>query len=144
MANFIVVGLDGSQASTRALDAAIELATPPGKQLLLVHVIDWSPFVIETFEENEHRGAIRKSQIEKAERDIIGPAAARAETAGVDSRAEVVFGAPAEEISRLAKEHDAASIVIGRTGTSKLERLMFGSMANKVIQIAELPVIIVP
>lgn len=144
MANLILVGLDGSEASKRALDFAIELAAPPGKALHLVHVVDWSPFVIETFEENEYRGAIRKSQVEKAEREILGPAAARAEAAGVTCRTEVVFGGPADEVVELARKHGAESIVLGRTGTSALERLMFGSKANKIIQLADVPITIVP
>lgn len=143
MPNAICVGLDSSGASIRALELAISLAGDDGK-LLLVHVIDWSPFVIETFEENEYRGAIRKEQLAKAEREIIEPAVARVRKAGVAFEAETVFGAPSEELSRLARQHEATMIVVGKTGTSKLERIMFGSKANKLIQVSDIPVVVVP
>lgn len=143
MSDLIVVGLDGSETSTRALDVACTLASPQGK-LLLIHVIDWSPFVIETFEENEYRGAIRKQQLEKAQTEVVDPAVAQVKRRGVGFEAETLFGSPAEEIVRVAKENDARMIVIGKTGTSRLERLMFGSKANKVIQVAEIPVVVVP
>ena len=143
MANQICVGLDGSEASIRALDLAISMVGDDGK-LLLVHVIDWSPFVIETFEENEYRGAIRKEQLARAEREVIEPAIARVRQANRSFEAETVFGAPAEELARLAKEHSADMIVVGKTGTSKLERIMFGSKANKLIQVSEVPIAVIP
>jgi nucleotide-binding universal stress UspA family protein len=144
MSDLIVVALDGSESSLHALDTAIELAAPPGKTLQLIHVIDWSPFVIETFEENEQRGAIRKSQIERARNEILAPAAERAAAAGVTAQEDVVFGAPAEEIVQKAEQKQASAIVIGRTGRSKLERMMYGSIANKIIQISDVPVVVVP
>ncbi|MDX1605528.1 MAG: universal stress protein [Candidatus Competibacterales bacterium] len=143
MANQICVGLDGSEASIRALDLGMSLAGSSGK-LLLVHVIDWSPFVIETFEENEYRGAIRKEQLARAEREVIDPAVARVRKANRAFEAETVFGAPAEELARLANAHSVDMIVVGKTGTSKLERIMFGSKANKLIQVSEVPVAVVP
>ncbi|MEM9304144.1 MAG: universal stress protein [Pseudomonadota bacterium] len=144
MSDLIIVALDGSESSLRALDTAIELAAPLAKTLVLVHVIDWSPFVIETFEENEHRGAIRKNQVERATTEVVAPAEERAAAAGVTAQQEILFGAPAEEIVKQAEAKAASAIIIGRTGRSRLERMMYGSIANKIIQISEVPVVVVP
>lgn len=143
MGNTIVVGVDGSAASKRALDYALKLATD-GQQLLLVHVIDWSPFVIETLDENEYRGAIRKQQLDRAQNEIVQPAVEQAKAAAASVEAEIVFGAPAEEIIRLAREHEAVLIAVGRTGTSKIQQLMFGSKASKLIQMTKVPIVVVP
>ena len=50
----------------------------------------------------------------------------------------------AEVLSRLAVEHKASQIFIGRRGLSKLQALLFGSTAGSLVQISPVPVTVIP
>lgn len=143
MANDLVVGLDGSEASDRALDYALA-HTGASMTLHLVNIIDWSPFMVTTLEDNEQRGVIRTAQMESAQAKVLKPAIERARAAGIACTHEARFGLPAEELTRIAHDRQAQSIVIGRTGASRLARIVFGSMASRVIQMTDVPVVVVP
>jgi nucleotide-binding universal stress UspA family protein len=56
----------------------------------------------------------------------------------------VRHGHPAETLSDLAREHGADHLVVGRVGQSKVRSLLFGSTPGNLIQIAMVPVTVVP
>lgn len=141
MAMTFLVGLDGSDASERALDYAITHAGNDDT-LGLVHIIEWSPFSIETMEENEYRGMILDTERQRAREDILDPAAARVRDAGKGVEVHLLLGKPAEELHRLSDGADL--IVIGKTGQSALKRLLVGSRTHKILQLSTVPVVIVP
>ena len=55
MSRKIVVGFDGSDASIRALDFAISRAQAQGDNILIAHVLEWSPYSFLTPSEVEER-----------------------------------------------------------------------------------------
>jgi len=71
--------------------------------------------------------------------------AARAllDEAGVVYDFDIVFGPAAEVIVRLAKERGCEEIVMGTRGLGDVENAFLGSVAHRVIQLAELPVTLV-
>jgi len=71
----IIVGLDGSDAGKRALDFAKTRAKLIGDcRIMLVYVIEWSPFSFQTAEENEKRHARREEELNLAHERVVGPA----------------------------------------------------------------------
>ena len=63
----LIVGLDGSDAGKRALDFATARAKLIGDcSILIVYVIEWSPFSFQTAEENEMRHARREEELKLA------------------------------------------------------------------------------
>jgi nucleotide-binding universal stress UspA family protein len=70
--------------------------------------------------------------------------AARVRQAGVPCETYAAFGAPAEEIVRRAGELPARLVVIGTKGHSTLRHLLVGSVAERVVQHARCPVLVVP
>lgn len=71
----IIVGLDGSDAGKRALDFAKTRAKLIGDcRIMLVYVIEWSPFSFQTAEENEKRHARREEELNLAHEGVVGPA----------------------------------------------------------------------
>ncbi len=62
------------------------------------------------------------------------------EKAGVNITSEVLVGDVAEKIVDYAGENDADMIVMGTHGYKGLERIMFGSVADKVVKSATCPV----
>lgn len=144
MSRKIVVGFDGSPASQRALDFAITRAKAQGDSIVIAHVLEWSPYSFLTPEELAERHKRRKNELERAEKAILAPMAARVEEQGVPVRTALKYGHIAETLVQIAKTEDAALIMIGRMGHSGLSSRIFGSVAGTLAQVAPVPVTIVP
>lgn len=65
------------------------------------------------------------------------------DAAGVDYTSHVVFGNAASEIAGYAQEHACARIVMGTRGNGSLTNILIGSVANQVVQLAQVPVTLV-
>lgn len=145
MRELLLVGVDGSPSSARAAEFAAARATAAeGGSIVVAHVIDWSPFTPTTAEDNARRHITRQEEIDRAMRDIVAPIVERLQTEGCDVSTEVRHGHPAQTLVDLAAEHDAAHMVIGRTGESRLKARIFGSLPMSLVQISPIPVTVVP
>ncbi|MNQ79231.1 Stress response protein NhaX [compost metagenome] len=65
------------------------------------------------------------------------------DAAGVDYASHVVFGHAATEIAGYAQDHGCARIVMGTRGNGSLINILIGSVANQVVQLAQVPVTLV-
>lgn len=139
-----LVGVDCSECSVRALDYAIERARDSGAGLVVAHVIEWSPYTFSTPQENEQRHRRREEELARAESEVIEPVVSRITEAGVEARGKIRHGHAAETLAKLAAEQNAASIIVGRAGSSRLKAHIFGSVASSLVQIADRPVTVVP
>lgn len=144
MSRKIVVGFDGSAASMRALDFAITRAQAQGDNILIAHVLEWSPYSFLTAAEVEERHRRRKQELERAETAILTPVVKRVEAAGIPCTTTLRYGHIAETLCRIAKDEGAAMIFIGRMGNSGFASRIFGSVAATLAQVAPVPVVIVP
>ncbi len=141
----LVVGLDGSPAGERALQFAKERAKALGDcAIVLCYVVEWSPWSFQTPEENEQRHARRSEEIKLAHERILDPAAKAAKAEGFSVEDHVAHGDAAEVLNRLAREHGAAQIIIGRVGAKGMIERVFGGVSGRLIASAEVPVTIVP
>ena len=61
--------------------------------------------------------------------------------AGVEAKGQVLIGYAAEEILNRAKEERADIIVMGTHGRKGIDRILFGSVAEKVVKNATMPVL---
>jgi nucleotide-binding universal stress UspA family protein len=143
MAAVLLVGVDCSDASRRAVEFARDRAQEVGASLVLAHVIPWSPYSFTTPEENEIRHQRREAELVAAREQVLEPASAIVGDA-VPCTTVARHGHPAELLNHLAHEHDAVHIAIGRTGESRLRSAIFGSVPSHLIQIADVPVTVVP
>lgn len=144
MSRKIVVGFDGSEASHRALDFATTRAKAQGDSIVIAHVLEWSPYSFLTPNELEERHKRRQEELTRAETAILAPVTARVEAAGVPVSTVLKYGHIAETLVQIAKDEDAALIMIGRMGHSGLSSRIFGSVAGTLAQVAPVPVTIVP
>ena len=140
----VLVGVDRSESSTRAVQLALQWAKASGQGLLIVHVIPWSPFSFQTAAENEYRHTQRAAEVAAAEEQIIEPMMALAEGSGTEVATLVRHGSPSDELIELAEAHDATHLLVGRTGDSGLRISLFGSVASRLAQHAPVPVTVVP
>ncbi len=143
METVYLLGVDGSNCSQRAVDYLIERAQHNHGKVLVVHIIEWSPYSFSTADENEKRHQRREQELDRAQKQIVGPVVEQLRAAGVDAEAIVSHGHVAQTLDRLARKHDVTSIVIGRKGASRLAQF-FGSVASHIVQIVDRPVTVVP
>ncbi|MDJ0947285.1 MAG: universal stress protein [Alphaproteobacteria bacterium] len=144
MADVMLVGIDGSEGGRRAADFAAERAKAGKARLVVAYVIEWSPYTFNTPEENEMRHKRREEEIERATSEVLDPQVAELKKTGLQVEGMVRHGHAAEVLSSLAKETGACQIFIGRKGLSKLQMMLFGSVAGSLVQISPVPVTVVP
>lgn len=140
----VVVGVDNSDTSTRAVEFAVERAQHNSWKVVLVHVIPWTPYSFQTPSENEHRHREREREVTAANDQILVPMAAIAERGQVPHTEVVRHGKPSDTIADVAKDESAVHIIVGRTGDGGLREAVFGSVASRLVQHAHLPVTVVP
>ena len=144
MSDFFVVGYDGSEASHRALDFTLARAKSQGGSVLIVHVLEWSPYSFLTPTEIEERHTRRKQEMARAEEAILAPARKSAEGSGVPVETAIRYGHIAETLCAIAKDRNATQIVLGREGQTSFGSRVFGSVAGSLVQTAPVPCTIVP
>lgn len=141
----LIVGLDGSDAGKRVLDFAKTRAKLIGNcQIVLVYVIEWSPFSFQTAEENEKRHVRREEELVLARERILTPALEAAESEGLTVEGIVLHGDVADILESLAKKHDASQIIVGRVGQRGLKERLFGGVTGRLVAASSVPITIIP
>lgn len=135
----ILVPIDFGDHSTGILDAAERIRSSSGR-LTLLHVVEWLPQVTEaTFGIYAHRKDLEK--IKELSRDKLEKLARRHPEVPIDTC--VYEGKPAMTILETADEIDAQVIVMGTHGRSRLDSLLIGSVAERVLRKAHQGVFLV-
>jgi nucleotide-binding universal stress UspA family protein len=139
----ILVGIDFSEASMGALRTAENLArAAANSELHLVHAFGWPTvsFGPRELVASSQLGLTQDLNRARDELDkLVGPASLG--VARVTGHLRV--GAPAKAIVQVASDVSADLIVVGTHGRTGVGRLMFGSVAEKVVRTAPCPVLTV-
>ena len=96
MSQTIVVGYDASTSGNRALEFALNEAKSKGANVLIAHVLEWSPYSFLTPEELEERHKRRGEELARAEQAVLGPVVEKAKAIGVSADTELRYGHIAE------------------------------------------------
>lgn len=140
----LVVGLDGHGSGDHALAFAKDLADKTSAcELVVVYVIEWSPFSFQTQEENAERHKRREEEITVAMERVVDPAVASLKAAGLSAHAIVRHGDVADTIDRIAHDEGASQIIIGRSSAGGLTSRLFGSSTANLVMHARVPVTVV-
>ena len=139
----ILVPVDGSTTSMKAIGNAIALAKAFDGVVTAIYVIDPYPFA--GVGSDFAYGQAQYLSAATAEADeAIKVAREQFETAGVLVESRVVEArAPSRGILEAATACNADVIVMGSHGRRGLEKLVLGSVAQSVLQHAHLPVLVV-
>lgn len=140
----ILIGIDSSEASGRALAFGLALASAQKVPALIVHAIPWSPYSFTTHEENEHRAAVRDKELAAAQVQLLEPAIAKATSEGLTAEGVVRHAHPVDLLIEIAELHAASQIVVGRTGESKIKVMITGGVPGRLVVGAPVPVTVVP
>jgi nucleotide-binding universal stress UspA family protein len=136
----ILVPTDGSAGTRRAIDHAIELAEAHDATLHGLYVVNtasYASFSMETAWEGI--GDMLRDEGEAA----VAAIRERAGAAGVPVETAVLEGSPSREIVRYAEEQDCDLVVMGTHGRGGIDRLLLGSVAERVVRASEVPVLTV-
>ncbi len=143
MFKHILVPVDGSSTGLTAVAKSIELAKVFDSWITLVHVIDQYPFVgVGTdyaFGQNEYITAATSNanQALQAAENLIT-------SAGLRCTRQVIEGHVMEDgILQAAKTAGADLIVMGSHGRHGIEKLLLGSVTQRVLSHTTLPVLVV-
>jgi nucleotide-binding universal stress UspA family protein len=139
--NKILVPVDYSDHSRRAVHFARDLATAFGASLHFVHVFPPAAFVSPPLVPAPVITGDVKVESRRGFEDYL--ATARSEL-GVDVSGTLREGVPHLEILEAAKALGADLIVLGTHGKTGIEHLLLGSVAERVVRHATVPVITVP
>ena len=137
----ILVPVDGSSASMRGLDEAIELARHNQAGLRVLHVVDGIAFV------DRHSALTSDADtFREAGRKLVKDVMARVKKRHAKAEASTVenlTGRAADSIVKEAKKWRADLIVMGTHGRRGFNRLVLGSDAEIVLRMAPVPVLLV-
>lgn len=139
----ILVGLDGSDYSLRALDFAIDLAKKYQSQLVLVHVVIRQIYAINPPEAGILAGTAIVRELETEGKTILTQGEEKVKAQGLPVEPRLRQGVPAEELLRAAADEKADLMVLGSRGLSQVRAFLLGSVSDKVSHHAKCPTLIV-
>lgn len=136
----ILAPIDGSDCSLRAAELAIDFAKIFEAKVVTIYVID--PVLLKEMSKVSERRAVERELEEKSER-YLRHVVNLAEKRGLRAESIITRGQPCEEIIHYAKSLGADLISIGSHGRRGAERVLLGSVAERVIEYSPCPVIVV-
>ncbi|SEW47588.1 Nucleotide-binding universal stress protein, UspA family [Cognatiyoonia koreensis] len=140
----LVIGLDGQSTGEKALDFAKNMAAKTTDcELIVVYVIEWSPFSFQTAEENAERHKRREEEISVAMERVVDPAVKSLKDSGLNARAIVRHGHVADTIDDIAHSEAADQIIVARSSEGGLSSRLFGSSTATLVMNARVPVTVV-
>jgi Universal stress protein UspA and related nucleotide-binding proteins len=135
MFKHVLVAVDGSTYSQQALPTAIEVARKFNSDILVVHV-----------SEHDRGRAVAYSLESPADATrLVGDAVKLIRDAGITASghlSDVAAGHVAKAIVETANANNIDLIVMGSRGLSDVQGLLLGSVTHKVIQMANIPVLV--
>jgi len=137
MYDHILVPTDGSDAVDAAVEEALSLAT---LSEAVVHALYVEERAGDLVAPGGNFLTVEGTVAERGER-AVADVRHRALEAGVDAETEVRTGDPAEQIAAYARDN-ADAVVMATHGRSGVRRVMLGSVAERVIRRAEVPVVV--
>src|SRR5512137_1364292 len=128
----ILVPTDGSDYSFKAGEHAVYLAQLTGARLYVLYVVDTDM----AFHSGIHY-AEDVSGLEKSGPDATGKIKSMCQRAGIPCEEIITRGKPADAIVDTAEKTGASLIVLGSLGMSAIERVLIGSVSDKVMRHAK-------
>lgn len=146
MISNILLAIDGSPQSMKAVEIGSQIANGINAKIVLLHVVklDEVPEVMKQFMKDEHIPGTNIDVLIGAAKQMLKGEVEKARSAGVtDVEIEVEQGSVARTIIATAKRHNSDLIVLGSRGMGDVEGLLRGGVSHRVELLAKCPVLIV-
>jgi len=136
----ILVPTDGSAGTRRAVEHAVDLAAAHDATVHAVYVVDTASFASVSVDASwEGVSEMLTDEGEAALATVEDVGAGR----GVAVETCLLSGSPSQEIVRYAEAEDCDLIVMGTHGRGGIDRLLLGSVAERVVRSSTIPVLTV-
>ena len=146
MINKLLVALDGSNHSLKAVDYTSEIAAALKAKVIILNVVKPQEFPegLREYAELEHVVGTDMEVLKKIAGHLVANAERRAKEKGVDDIVgEVEEGPVARSIIARAQHHDVDMIVVGSRGLGNIEATLRGGVSHRVELLAKCPVLTV-
>ena len=139
----IMMAIDGSDQSVRAAEVGAAIARQSGATLHLVTVVrppeGWwgivgAPPTAETL----------GNALSDAQRAVIEKTLGSLDLTDIKHATFEEVGDPANQLAASAEAHEADLLVIGQRGAGVVERLVVGSVADRLVHISKVPIMVIP
>jgi nucleotide-binding universal stress UspA family protein len=133
----ILLATDGSEATERATEAAVDLSTKSGSELHVVHVWHDVP--------GPYRHGFVKRELRRQGQEILDEQVRKIEDAGrTVTKAHLRGGRTTDEVIKLGDELEADLLVVGSRGLRGMRRILIGSHSEDIVHHAHRAVLVVP
>ena len=138
MYDTILVPTDGSAAVVEAVERAVDLAERYDATVHALYVVDSSAYGT-----LDMSTSVVVDALEDEGETAVSYVAEEAEAAGVPVETAVVTGTPHRTIMDYIDDHDVDMVVMGTHGRRGFDRFLLGSVTEKVVRTAPVPVMTV-
>jgi len=139
----ILVAVDGSPFSEKALKTAVDIAKNYRAKLIILHVVLRRFYAVTPSEAGVLATTVFVKEMEAEGKEIIAKADSYAKSQGVEYECKLVQGVPAEEIVKAAESDKADLLVMGSRGLTEVRAFLLGSVSDKVSHHAKCQTLIV-
>lgn len=137
----ILVPVDGSDTSNKALVAALDMARNTGGRVRLIHAMDEMVYL----SGYEYSGDVIRLWREQSAK-VLADAMSIAGSAGIPAEQELIEAPGSrlgEVVAKSAREWKADLIVVGTHGRRGVGRVLLGSGAEQIVRTAPVPVLVI-
>ena len=136
----ILVPTDGTEASLRGLEVAVQLVVRYAAELVVVTVVsvpDWLA------RQNMEQGAI-ESYVEGNAQKVFEAVVTLLRQAGVGAELKVVVGSAPESLLAEVEHSHADLVVMGRRGRDEPKDILLGTVSDRLARHVKVPILLVP
>jgi len=137
----VLIATDGSESAEKAASFGVEIARLSGAKVYAIYVIDTTPYYSIPLDQVWSKEVYE--QFDKVGHEITSDVVESARAAGLEAESIVLKGNPPERILNFSEEQNVDMIVVGSHGKGGFERLVIGSVSEKIVRHAKVPVLVV-
>ena len=135
----ILIPVDGSENSKKASEFALELSTKIGSTVVFLHVIE-----IPISSYKYHRVAENLLELlENSGKALLADFETKAKSKKVPYEVVLSHGDPANQILIITRRKGCDCIVIGKRGLGRFQRMLLGSVSDRITKLSKVPVVVV-
>ena len=139
----ILLPIDRSELSQQSFSYAKKIAENIKSKLVIIYVVDLLSYSPSYNSIEAARFIPDKDFLERETNEILEKAKAYFDGSGVEVETKILWGSPSDKIIDYAEDENFDFIIMNTQGMSASKRFVIGSVANKVVKHATVPVMIV-
>ena len=139
----ILLPIDRSELSQQSFSFAEKIAKSLESKLVIVSVIELLSYSPAHNEDYVEQFISHKDFMERETSEILEKAKAYFDGSGIEVETKILWGSPADKILDYSEDGNFNLIIMNTQGMSASKRFVIGSVANKVVKHATVPVMVV-